>query len=158
MCCRLVERRFPAARKSLCSQLAASICVRATSLQYLQRHNQKLAVDRQEATQLTDIPENESLHATETEGLGQSNLREQGPKNQALPSDTLPSGVPPSDLSRAWGRINAPSSSVESRGLSTRYDEFRYPPKPEGGGNGKYAPCGICGDPNLSAITETEWE
>jgi hypothetical protein len=154
----LVRRRYPHARKSLCSQIANSIHMRGKALQYMQEHNTKLAWRRD----MENVPE---MSTTESEkGSEGSTLFNQytPPKKLEVPqlSDTLPSEMTPSAVLRLKQKPKVSLSSVSSRGSTVPggREVYSYPKPPKLGSNKTWQPCSICSAPlKVSEMSQSSW-
>jgi hypothetical protein len=163
LCRLLVQTRHHHARKSLCSQLGASIYVRGRSLQYLQEHNKKLAYQREnqddseEPTDDKDMPNEEvSAPVASTEDVAsQKQKATQGP-------ETIPSVVSPSAIARINRMKRNPSSTIISRGSTPQDDqrnEYEYPSQPKQKDGKRYQSCTICATPlELLTLTKHAWK
>lgn len=154
----LLKNRYPSARNSLRQQLAHSIHVRGTSLQYLQSHNRKIAHQRQRddskiSNQNINTPVNQT-HGTPIE----LQLATAEP-------ETVASAVSPSEVVRfrrkALGK-SRPSHSIISTGSTVTDEdgnELPYPPMPKAESETNYVPCTICSEPlEVTTLTEEGWK
>lgn len=157
LCRLLVRRRFPHAQKSLCDQIGASIHIRGTSLQYLKKHNDKLAYRRatlEESASTIIGGGSGELQDQET-----NILHDQKHRSQQAPTtvETLPSRVSPSKVSRS----KKPTASIVSRGSTVQEVQetaFYYPPEPKPSLGEKYISCTICSEPlEIEKLTEKSW-
>lgn len=157
LCCLLVRRKFPHAQKSLCDQVGASIHIRGTSLQYLKKHNDKLAYQRatlEESASTTIGGGSGELQDQET-----NVLHDQKHRSQQAPTavETLPSHVSRSKISRS----KKPTASIVSRGSTVQEVQdtaFYYPPEPKPSLGEKYISCKICSEPlEIETLTEKSW-
>jgi hypothetical protein len=156
-----VKHRFPHAKDSLVEQLGKSVHFRGRSMFYQQRHNKKIAKNRERKdTALPAVPENTEQAF---EGGGPDNLATPvAPKvNQDIPiSETNVSNIDRQDLLSRVKRAK-PSFSHTSMGSSIREsqdDRFDYPKMPSAEKNPLGVSCPLCSEPlELSSLTEKEW-
>lgn len=155
-CLKLLERRYPKGRSSLLKQLAHSIHVRGTSLQYLQSHNWKLAYRREDCSAYQQVMDGIDPQIHGMPITAQSTLTD---------PETMASAISPSEVIRlrqvARGRVK-PSYSITSSGSTVRDEggqELNYPPMPKAEPGKKYASCSICSEPlKIGWLTEESWE
>ncbi|KAI5460636.1 hypothetical protein BGZ63DRAFT_425133 [Mariannaea sp. PMI_226] len=162
----LLRIRYPYARPSLLSQLATSIHTRGASLRYLQRHNEKLAFDRNSTICVTE-PEQALQSVTRA-----SNPQASDPAMLGVPLRTMRPGChlgdnvsTPDTMHSAFSQTHLDSYRARQKrsgsiisigsavGGGTTTDEDQYPPIPKG-----HTKCSICADPNLSGWTESGWK
>jgi hypothetical protein len=153
----LVRRKFPHAQKILCDQVGASIHIRGTSLQYLKKHNDKLAYQRdafgEPAATIT------GGEAGELQDQETNVFHDQKHRSQQAPTtvETLPSRVSASKVSRS----KKPTASIISRGSTVQEAQettFYYPPKPQPRLGEKYISCPICSEPlEKEELTKESW-
>lgn len=162
MCFLLVQRRFPLARKSLCSQLGASIHARGISLQYMHEYNKRLAYRRNDKDDLETIEERPEEEIT---ALAVSSMnKEMAPREErvAQGTETLHSAVSPSAVDCIKRITRYPSSTIITRGSTVRdgqLDEYDYPSKPRQKIVERHQSCTICAMPlNLPTLTDSAWE
>jgi len=161
--CRLLQTKYPHARRSLCSQLCASISVRGRSLQYLQEHNKKLAYRRENQDDLKR-PANDEDRPKEEANAPVVPMEEVASKKQKPIQnlETLPSTVSHSAIVRLNRMKRTPSSTIISRGSTVRDgegNEYNYPPQPKQKGGNKYQSCTICAVPlEVSTLTRYAWK
>ncbi|KAF9891460.1 hypothetical protein FE257_003926 [Aspergillus nanangensis] len=162
LCCLIVERRHRHAKRSLCDQIGASIYTRGISLQYLQRHNQKLAHRRHDDGSVGD----EDMEAGVGSGQGDSEGKFKIPDSQSTKHnipvpETSPSAISPSAVVRLKNLKTKPSRSLISKESAIRDsqdDPFQYPPKPQRQYTSKYTPCTLCSEPlETSMLTDARW-
>ena len=163
LCRLLVQRRYPHARKSLCSQLSASICARGRSLQYLQEHNKKLAYQRENQEDAKELVNNEGKPEEELDAqavpIGDVASRKrkasQGP-------ETLPSMVSSSAIVRLNRTRRIPTSTIISKGSTvqdSQGNDYDYPPWPKEKHGKRYQSCTICAMPlDVLTLTKRAWE
>lgn len=158
--CALLRIRHPCTPPSLLGQLAASIHTRGASLWYLQRHNEKLAVDRNSPQQcLQSSPRATDLQASDP-GMLDGPLHTLACRRHTdtiSTADTMHSAFSQAKFNRYQARKKR-SDSIISRGSVhqgwTAADEDQYPPIPSEGEK-----CTICGDPlGSSRMTEQDWK
>lgn len=149
MCRLLVQKKYPNARTTLCSQLGASIHVRGMVLQSRQKHNQRLSykLDIQcnsgrAQNEMNDLKEQIRVPVTSpNEEVPPHKHRDiQGP-------ETTPSAVSSSAASHIRRSRRKPTGSVVSNGSVVQDDqsnEDNYPPPPKA-----HQPCTICTMPLL---------
>ncbi|KAF4984122.1 hypothetical protein FZEAL_615 [Fusarium zealandicum] len=160
-CLRLLEMRYPNARKSLLDQLARSVHSRGVSLQHTQSHNEKLAQQRKPLINMyQDAIEEEALEPKE-------NFAPVPCRNRHLvtDADTAPSRISPSTIIRQHkvGMGGAkPSRSIISTGSTVRDlgdDELPYPPVPKRDTETGIFVCMICYEPlGSSPVTGKAWK
>ncbi|RYO96852.1 hypothetical protein DL765_011425 [Monosporascus sp. GIB2] len=160
LCRLLAQTRYPNARKSLCSQLGASIHVRGISLQYMQEHNKKLAYRRNDRDDLEILENEEERPKEQVNAPVVSFNKDMGPKKQKVTQgpETLPSVVSPSAIVRINRTKRNPSSTVISSGSAVRdgqCNEYDYPPQPRQKDGKRYQSCAICAMP-LEPLTLTK--
>ncbi|KAJ2988255.1 hypothetical protein NUW58_g4076 [Xylaria curta] len=163
LCRLLAQTRYPNTRKSLCSQLGASIHVRGISLQYMQEHNKKLAYRRNDRDDL-EILENEEERPKEQVNEPVVSLnKDTSPKKQKATRgpETLPSVVSPCAIVRINRTKRNPSSTVISSSSSVRdgqRNEYDYPPQPRQKDGKRYQSCAICAMPlEPQTLTKRAW-
>ncbi|KAM5346199.1 hypothetical protein ACJ41O_009204 [Fusarium nematophilum] len=163
LCRLLLKYRYPNARNSLYSQLAASINARGSSLLYLKRHNEKLTFARHGRHYIEGTLGEETL----SEGEGEETAFHSGgatvsKKLCRVAPKTDPSMLSPSVVSKIRRPKPRPSASIVSRGWTVKEANSgaaSYPPMPKMGKDGKYQPCTLCGDPlEESKLTPESWE
>ncbi|RYP46072.1 hypothetical protein DL768_007664 [Monosporascus sp. mg162] len=160
LCRLLAQTRYPNARKSLCSQLGASIHVRGISLQYMQEHNKKLAYRRNDRDDLEILENEEERPKEQVNAPVVSFNKDMGPKKQKATRgpETLPSVVSPSAIVRINRTKRNPSSTVISSGSAVQdgqRNEYDYPPQPRQKDGKRYQSCAICAMP-LEPLTLTK--
>lgn len=160
LCCLLVSRKFPHARQALCDQIGTSIHVRGSSMQYLKRHNEKLAYERKD---LLDPDASVQGGANDKSGTTDfpsiiSHDRGNSEHHASTAVDTVPSHVVRNNISRS----KKPSGSIISRGSTVQENQdtsFYYPPRPRPKSGEKYISCSICSEPlKSSKLSEDSWK
>ncbi|RMJ16654.1 hypothetical protein CDV36_003671 [Fusarium kuroshium] len=149
-----VRRRFPHAGDSLIEHLGKSVHIRGRAMFYQQRHNKKIAENRErEDTAMPAMSEN-------TEPTIEDGGPEDLTMNANPMSETNVSNIDRQDLHRRL-KITKPSLSHISRGSSiqeSQDDKFDYPKIPRTKETGDDVPCPFCCEPlKLSTLTEKEW-
>lgn len=164
LCCLLVQTRYPNARKSLCSQLGASIYARGISLQYMQEHNKKLSYqrDKQDDSGTLNNEGEKPKEQFNSEAVSLNNNASPGKYKGTGGPETLPSEISPSVKARINRMKIAPSSTVVSTGSAVRDeqpDEYDYPPQPRQKDGKGYQSCIICSMPlGPLMLTELDWK
>ncbi|RHZ72034.1 hypothetical protein CDV55_103853 [Aspergillus turcosus] len=162
LCCLLVQHRYRHARRSLCNQLGASIYTRGISLQYLQKHNEKLAYNRYDHGGHQEKNGENGLGSSPggPEVSGNTEAADGKPHPRSAP-ETFPSALSPSAVLRLMDPRGKPSGSLVSKGSTVRDpqgDHCQYPPKPRQQNMQKYIPCTLCSDPlEASTMTKAAW-
>ncbi|KAK4443845.1 hypothetical protein QBC34DRAFT_198771 [Podospora aff. communis PSN243] len=162
LCSRLAQARFPNARKSLCSQLGASIHGRGISLQYMKEHNEKLAYRRSDEVDKRDGETKEETPKEQETAPVLLFKKDTSPRPQiARGPETLPSLVSPSAIARIDRTRRNPSSTVVSSGSAVRDDQpdqDDYPAQPKRKDGQRYQPCVICAMPLQTLnLTKRAW-
>ncbi|PON20791.1 hypothetical protein TGAM01_v210299 [Trichoderma gamsii] len=159
----LVQKRFPGARESLCSQLGSSIHTRGISLQYMQEHNKKLAYHRKDTDDLevTGGEHEERITAPAVSHLKKDMVPKRHERKVARGPETLHSAVSPSAVERIKQTTRYPSSTIISRGSTiqdAQLNEYDNPPKPKQRDRNRSQPCAICAEPlNPHSLTTLAW-
>lgn len=162
LCCLLVQHRYRHARRSLCNQLGASIYTRGISLQYLQKHNEKLAYKKYDHGGHQEKNGENGLGSSPggPEVSGNTEAADGKPHPRSAP-ETFPSALSPSAVLRLMDPKGKPSGSLVSKGSTVRDpqgDHCQYPPKPRQQNMQKYIPCTLCSDPlEASTMTKAAW-
>ncbi|KAI1317244.1 hypothetical protein F5Y16DRAFT_392874 [Xylariaceae sp. FL0255] len=162
LCRLLAQTRYPNARRSLCSQLGASIHARGISLQYMQEHNKKLAYRRNDDGDLEILEDEERPKEQVNAPVVPINKDTGSEKQKTTPApETLPSVVSPSAIVRINRTKRNPSSTVMSSGSTVRdgqRNDYDYPPQPGQKDGKRYQACGICAMPlETQTLTKRAW-
>ncbi|KAE8380327.1 hypothetical protein BDV26DRAFT_257809 [Aspergillus bertholletiae] len=164
LCSSLIRHRYPYARQSLCNQLGTSIHARGISIQYIQKHNQKLAYKR--PSHSNSVTEEEEVYSRRN-GLvgskGPTNTGTAANRAQLHPvPETFPSAISPSAALRLRNPKPRPFGTLVSKGHTVHNpgdDHLHYPSVPRRQKMEKYIPCTICSEPlEVSELTENTWK
>lgn len=162
LCVMLVEKRFPCARKSLCSQLGASINVRGMLLQYKQDRNRNLAYQGSDKNNLWAIDERPEEEIT-APAVASVN-KDMAPIEEMIAQDpkTFRFMVSAAAVDRIKQNTRYPSTTATTMGSTVRdgqLNEYDYPPKPRRNTVERHHSCTICAMPlDLLALTDSAWE
>lgn len=154
--------RFPHASNGLLEQVGRSIHARGKAIYYQQRHNQKLAVVREEPQPELHVRETQASRTPqETSSFGQGPVHDNPMPIRSNPfSETNHSGFQTEQFRAIVQKPKPPLSQI-SRGSSIRENDmegFSYPQKPRSTGTTVEPPCPLCSEPlKLAGLTDKKW-